>query len=110
MIQGYTDIEQSKKLAEILPLESADMCYVNDGTAIKIDANPYTIRYSMWKDCVVEIIPCWSLSALLDALPNGNMLVKTTDGKYYCIVEDIMTKHYDNPLDACYKTILELKK
>lgn len=109
-MKAYTDIEQSKKLAEILPLESADMCYVNDGTAIKIDANPYTIRYSMWKDCVVEIIPCWSLSALLDALPNGNMLVKTTDGKYYCIVEDIMTKHYDNPLDACYKTILELKK
>jgi hypothetical protein len=86
------------------------MCYVNDGTAIKIDTNPYTVRYSMWKDCVVEIIPCWSLSALLDALPNGNMLVKTTEGKYYCIIEDIMTKHYDNPLDACYKTILELKK
>lgn len=109
-MKSHTDLSHSKKLAEILPLESADMCYVNDGTAIKIDANPYTIRYSMWKDCVVEIIPCWSLSALLDALPNGNMLVKTTDGKYYCIVEDIMTKHYDNPLDACYKTILELKK
>ena len=109
-MKSHTDLAQSQILAKILPLESADMCYVNDGTAIKIDANPYTVRYSMWKDCVVEIIPCWSLSALLDALPNGNMLVKTTDGKYYCIVEDIMTKHYDNPLDACYKTILELKK
>ena len=109
-MKSHTDLAQSQILAKILPPESADMCYVNDGTAIKIDANPYTVRYSMWKDCVVEIIPCWSLSALLDALPNGNMLVKTTDGKYYCIVGDIMTKHYDNPLDACYKTILELKK
>ena len=109
-MKSHTDLAQSQILAKILPPESADMCYVNDGTAIKIDANPYTVRYSMWKDCVVETIPCWSLSALLDASPNGNMLVKTTDGKYYCIVEDIMTKHYDNPLDVCYNTILELKK
>ena len=26
-MKSYTDLEQSKKLAEILPLESADMCY-----------------------------------------------------------------------------------
>jgi hypothetical protein len=56
-MKAFTSLEQSKKLAEILPLESADMCYVNDGTAIKIDANPYTVRYSMWKDYVTEIIP-----------------------------------------------------
>ena len=68
-IKSYTDINQSRKLAEILPLESADMCYVNDGTAIKIDANSYSVRYSMWKDCVVAIIPCWSLAALLSVLP-----------------------------------------
>lgn len=30
-IKSYTDLEQSKKLAEILPLESADMCwYIDD--------------------------------------------------------------------------------
>ena len=27
-IKAYTDLEQSKKLAEILPLETADMFYV----------------------------------------------------------------------------------
>ena len=27
-IKSYTDLEQSRKLAEILPLESADMFYV----------------------------------------------------------------------------------
>lgn len=106
-IKSFTSLEQSRKLAEILPLESADMCYVNDGTAIKIDANPYNVRYSMWKD-YVEVIPCWSLAALLSALPNENMLVKTTDGKYYCLAKDVMTKHYDNPVDACYEMIIKL--
>lgn len=28
-IKSYTDLEQSKKLAEILPIESADMHYNN---------------------------------------------------------------------------------
>lgn len=26
-MKAYTDIEQSKKLSKILPIESADMCY-----------------------------------------------------------------------------------
>ena len=26
-MKAYTDLEQSKKLAEILPIESADMCF-----------------------------------------------------------------------------------
>ena len=107
-MKSHTDLSQSKKLAEILPLESADMYYDRGGLPSLIDK--YVTHESIKNDKYHHLIPCWSLSALLDALPNGNMLVKTTDGKYYCIVEDIMTKHYDNPLDACYKTILELKK
>ena len=59
-IKSYTDLEQSKKLAEILPLESADMYYwhgsyrllrVNDGKCEDID------------------IPAWSLAALLNIIP-----------------------------------------
>ena len=38
------------------------------------------------------------------------MLVKTTDGEYYCLAKDIMTKHYNNPIDACYEMVLELKR
>ena len=115
-IKSYTDLEQSKKLAEILPLERADMCYSNDGTAIKIDANPYTVRYSMWKDCVVEIIPCWSLAALLGVLPEYN-LQRTDWGnktEYKIVVtmdeDDYASKNYDNPLDACYEMILKLQE
>ena len=57
-----------------------------------------------------KFIPCWSLTALLEVLPNENMLVKTTDGEYYCLAKDIMTKHYNNPIDACYEMVLELKR
>jgi len=32
-MKSYTDIEQSKKLAEFLPIESADMAYI--ATAIR---------------------------------------------------------------------------
>jgi hypothetical protein len=31
-MKTYTDLEQSKKLAEILPIESADMFFCNDGS------------------------------------------------------------------------------
>ena len=127
-IKSYTSLEQSRKLSEILPLESADMCYSNDGTAIKIDANPYTVRYSMWKDCVVEIIPCWSLAALLDVLPNNeNISTNLSKGGYRISTLEYTNSWFvdyedetnglnncvtsaDNPVDACYKMIIKLKE
>lgn len=105
MIKGYTDIEQSKTLAEILPIESADLWW-NESK----DYPEFIKTYHEYLSVSIPPIPCWSLAALLNVLPNGNMLVKTTDGKYYCIVKDIMTKHYDNPIDACYETIKEMFK
>ena len=120
-MKAYTDLSQSKKLAKILPLESADMHYNNASIkginyadehraelmeynrAIKV-LSKYTINP------LFEVIPCWSLAALLDILSNGNMLVKTTDSEYYCLAKDVMTKHYDNPVDACVDMILKLKE
>ena len=110
-IKSYTDIEQSKILAEILPIKSADMCYVIDyaesnkyGTDhFKLEVDTYGLEAQKRDN-----IPCWSLTALLDILPNENMLVKTTDGEYYCLAKDIMTKHYNNPIDACVEMIIKL--
>ena len=75
-MKSYTDIEQSKKLAEILPLETADMKY-----------KEYTseLDYSS-KHCSVPAvghpfkrdIPCWSLAVLLNLLPSEF----TEKGKY----------------------------
>ena len=107
-IRSYTTVEQSRKLAEILPLESADMYYDRGGLPSLIDK--YVTHESIKKDKYHHLIPCWSLTALLEVLPNENMLVKTTDGEYYCLAKDIMTKHYNNPIDACYEMVLELKR
>ena len=103
-MKAYTDLSQGKKLAEILPIETADMRYVSFG-----DTHPW-----VWDEEVKllekDSVPCWSLAALLDILPNENMLVKTTDGEYYYLDKDVMTKHYDNPVDVCYEIILQLKE
>ena len=108
-MKSYTDLEQSRKLAEILPLESADMWYQYTGICIK-DGSEKPIYFPM----VIrdnesdEDIPCWSLAALLDVLPNRNILVKTTDDKYYCFAKVIMTEYYNNPIDACVEMIIKL--
>ena len=106
-IKSYTDINQSRKLAEILPLESADMLFQLGEDKYADDIRvPLTKKH--WELMMPDINPCWSLAALLGVLPNENMLVKTTDGEYYCLAKDVMTKHYDNPIDACYEMILKL--
>lgn len=58
-MKSYTDIEQSKKLAEILPPESADMCWT-----------PFDEKWDAYLgapnlDAIKKEIPCWSLAALL---------------------------------------------
>ena len=117
-IKSYTDIEQSKKLAEILPLESSDMYYFIADNLEKQETN-YAIRCGT--PIVKTDIPCWSLAALLDILPiieKGKdifnpFIAKTPDNGYY-IVYATLTKEgnssaiYDNPVDACYEMILKL--
>ena len=112
-IKSHTDLKQSNKLAEILPLESADQIW--ERIAI-VGANlnvPEELQYKHNGDMQFQYysgigIPCWSLAALINILPNENILAKTTDGEYYCLTKDIMTKHYNNPIDACYEMILKL--
>jgi hypothetical protein len=106
-MKAYTDLEQSKKLVEILPVKSADMCFVNDGTSIKIDANPYNVRKHMWKD--VQLIPCWSLAALLDVLPSAT-LDSSNDHYYRIHCMERFSEWYDNAIDACVAMIEKLHK
>ena len=60
-IKTFTDISQSKVLAEILPLESADMLYW------KGEYITHSYMEGQHKD---EQIPVWSLAALLNLLPS----------------------------------------
>ena len=105
-MKSYTDIEQSKKLAEILPLESADMWWV----ALNWQETEYYVEVK--QDGISQpkkAVPCWSLSALLEQLENAAGLAKDY-GLWFCYDnrKSYCTKHYNNPVDACYELILKL--
>ena len=103
-IKSHTDLEQSKKLAEILPLESADMSWVGIGLG-----KPFA-RTRPIKGDPEELCGCWSLAALLDVLPNGIIMHKDSqNGKYHCCSTYAGTYiKVDNPVDACVEMILKL--
>jgi len=89
-IRAYTTIEQSKKLAEILPLESADMFWEYhdkwcsegeewEGYEDYPRAEPYLEYFreeNEWKEDKSDV-PAWSLAALISVLPN-NEHIETT--------------------------------
>ena len=87
-MKSYTDLKQSKKLAEILPIESADMHYATwtilDGDFIVSPNQGSTIK-SLQEDYGNQIIPCWSLAALQDIIKINYKLEKTfLDQSDYC--------------------------
>lgn len=66
IMKSYTDLEQSKKLAEILPFESADMCY----RIVAYNPNDtYVYQLYCFVGTLESDIPCWSLAALLGVMP-----------------------------------------
>ena len=65
-MKGYTDLEQSKKLSEFLPIESADMYWWSSGKRYyieSIDDGDFNEREGH--------VRAWSLAALLQVLPLG---------------------------------------
>ena len=123
MKKSYTDLEQCKKLAEILPLDSADMSYTLDFDSVK-----YEISTTSYKSWVVpkyaesykgfnQILPCWSLAALLDVLKDDIKIEKTlfdqSDMFTYSILGDAYeyrTYEHENLIDACVEMIIKLKE
>lgn len=122
-IKAYTDLSQSKVLAEILPLESADMRYhtISHYNPYPCDEIVYTIDFGRVSD---KDIPCWSLAALLDILPKeieidgqhyaprlfpvkSRWLLKLWYNSNYTITSPIAI-FSDNPIDACYEMIIKL--
>lgn len=107
-IKSYTDLEQSKKLAEILPLESADMGYLWNGTSF--------CEYPVSNQTIfnrIENIPCWSFAALLNVLPEiqGGKPIIVLDDNYitYPHMSKLHTKA-DNLVDACVAMIIRLNE
>jgi len=125
-MKAFTDLEQSKKLAEFLPLESADM-YFEKGIG-----DNYKEAFGNLADMqIAEImlgiktIPCWSLAALYSILPNNEKESTTLSrggwriepieyiDNWWCEYEDDshsedFTVSADNPVDACVAMIIKL--
>ena len=135
-MKSYTDIEQSKKLAEILPIESADMYwkngvsnkYIQCLTPFVIDDYGSNVNYDY-------DIPCWSLAALFKILPiftkptafsidvsvpsvtktdngwllkyNGDFTLYINNGKDTEAPVEFLA---DNPIDAAFEMVCWLKE
>lgn len=124
-MKAYTDLEQSKKLTEILPEESAD--HFHNIGHIHTDGPRYEfIEQKIKGDDTSAYWPCWSLAALLNVLP-----ISIDEGKHrlalinsnpsgeivlwLCCYEDdkgdmLMECYANNQVDACYEMILNLKE
>lgn len=117
-IKTFTDLNQSKKLAEFLPVESADLCYLSiGGKGVEYFEDPDTI------DGTLEIeagdVPCWSLAALLTVAPKKldiavmYLWAATDENKRWLVYyqSKFDYPHYaSNPIDAAVGLILELKE
>lgn len=121
-IKSYTDIEQSKKLEEILPIESADMFYhYNTGIESYYDNVPRVIQVGNHFEHFIKDIPCWSLAALLDIFPalnerNPEFCIDIRYNQWHIFYHStaelsiVDTERYDNLVDACDEMIFRLHK
>lgn len=125
--KAFTSLEQSKVLAEILPLESADMCwqYQKDRWVGEPDYEEFP-QFEHATD--KRDIPCWSLAALLGVLPNNKHITTTLSrggwkiepveyiDEWFCEYEDEdspckkFSMSADNPVDACVAMIEKLNE
>ena len=117
-MKSFTDLEQSRKLAEILPLASADMCYING----KAQLGFLYEEYKEVGDTVLQDYePCWSLAALLFVIPKRikedyifriDVGVKDSSIWYdelsYGVNNDLPDITAFNLVDACYEMIVKL--
>ena len=100
-MKGYTDIEQSKRLADILPIESADMSWVPIYDENRMMPG---LRLSLLPNSSHGAVPCWSLTALLAQMPCVE-LVSSQDNKYRVFWKDKFSEWYENAVDACVELI-----
>ena len=106
-IKSFTDISQGRKLAEILPLESADMRFCFSHT---LDGRTIGHYPMIGREPSLGTIPCWSLSALLGVLPDYT-LQTNTDGTVFVVCDSkkpMILDAYSNPVDACVAMIIHL--
>ena len=116
-MKSYTDLEQSKALAKILNEDTADLWWDTSEFKPRLEKH-----YSEYLGVTIDPIPCWSLAALIEILPNIIVIDGqrwwlsirknsisylgriTLDGRLNISVKG------DNPVDACYEMIIKLNE
>lgn len=137
-MKAYTDLEQSEKLAEFLPHESADMVLLHEEpyetSDSKFDGLHQALCVSFknygtsWRQKYrnISYYPCWSLASLLNVLESeiygeegeSYKLNIEKDGVWWDVwyesqydeANPIETKSTKELIDACYELILKLHK
>lgn len=117
-MKAFTDIEQSRQLAEILPIESADMCYAlpyEEGDKPLLEQGGFGST------------PCWSLDALLnylreiDSFPeidadefgvtmNITYFYHDVEDECRLVPMDSINVKEESFIDACVEMILKLNE
>ena len=115
-MKSYTDIEQSKKLAEILPIETSDFHFLANQSPQGYLEKPIWGN-SEYAD--YSAFPCWSLAALLHYLKSRNKfpeIKELSDGHFKLTTfiwdgkNSIQFSIADNLVDACYEMIVKLNE
>lgn len=125
-MKSFTDIPQSKKLAEILPIKSADLWYAERYAGQVLDNGKYVVEDTPYyylslarpsennfSQDTIKDIPCWSLAALLELIPKNYLIEankKTTRTLYHITAISGEVTHYHQDLvDAAVELLLKLK-
>jgi len=101
-MKSYTNLEQGRKLAEILSFESADMHW----QYIEED-NGQLQWFCFPKDFSINqhnTVSAWSLAALMNVLPSAT-LDSSDDHHFRLHCNEKFTDWYDNPIDCCIAMI-----
>lgn len=112
--KSFTSVEQSRKLAKFLPLESVDAFYVLGKEPVDIAVIYGFVTHKHLEEQIAyrRAVPCWSLAALLSVLPNGIVMNKDSqNGRYHFSSTHAGTYiTTDNPVDACAAMIEKLNE
>lgn len=119
-IKLYSDFQQSKKLKELLPSESADMEYLTIKENGALIANvpfvkdDFEVEESAY-DQVYDRIPCWSLAVLLNIIAKQDFIIKSSKrNNEYQYSIDIPSRHckiwFSSLLDAAFEMVCWLKE
>ena len=129
-MKAYTDLNQSKKLAEILPHNTADNTWEKvtiAGSNLNVPEEQQYVHNGNMPFCLYSGVgvPCWSLAALLDVLPTIEISLKKNTLRlrmdkgendfniwyenFDCgDVAEGLDVIEDNPVDACVEMIIKL--